>query len=395
MSEVVLEHVTKIFPNGVAAVRDLSLTVAPGELLTLVGPSGCGKTTTLRLIAGLEQPTSGTIRLAGRPANALPPRDRDVALVFQKHNLYPHLTVRRNLAFGLRLAHPAGLLRRGLARLRPGRLADLYHWNQVIADRVKESAEVLGLDDVLDRLPAQLSGGQQQRVALGRALVRRPALWLLDEPLSNLDIPLRAELRRQLHLLHRRLKATMIYVTHDQLEAMTLGQRLVVMSEGVVQQVGPPEEIYRRPCNRLVAGFIGWPPMNFMAGRVQTENGRLWFSADGHKLPLSREWSAADWVPKGGEVTLGIRPEHLQIPAREGTEATLAMQVVLVELLGSEALATLQCGAWRVTARINFRSFPNLGSLAEGQTMTVGFPMSQAHVFDNATGLALRTAPAG
>jgi multiple sugar transport system ATP-binding protein len=390
MSEIILEHVTKVYPSGVPAVRDLSLTVALGEMVTLVGPSGCGKTTTLRLIAGLEQPTSGTIRLAGRPANFLPPRDRDVALVFQKHNLYPHLTVRHNLAFGLRLAHPAGLLRRALTWLRPSWRADLRHWNQVIADRVQDAAETLELEDVLDRLPAQLSGGQQQRVALGRALVRRPALWLLDEPLSNLDVPLRADLRGQLHLLHRRLNATMIYVTHDQLEAMTLGQRLVVMVEGVVQQVGPPEEVYRRPRNRLVAGFIGWPPMNFVAGRLQTEDGRLWFTTNGGKLSLPREWFSAGSAPKEDGVTLGIRPEHLEVPPAEGNEAALAMQVVLVELLGSDALATLQCGAWRMLARVNRQ---HVGAI--GQTVRVGFLMSQAHLFD-AAGVALQTAdPAG
>lgn len=380
MSEIILEHVTKVYPNGVAAIRDLSLTVAPGEMITLVGPSGCGKTTTLRLIAGLEQPTSGRIRLGGRPANALPPRDRNVALVFQKHNLYPHLTVRANLAFGLRLAHPAGWLARWLARLRPGQLAELRRWDQVIADRVSEAAGMLDLGDVLDRLPAQLSGGQQQRVALGRALVRRPAVWLLDEPLSNLDVPLRAELRRQLHLLHRQVKATMIYVTHDQLEAMTLGQRLVVMSEGVVQQVGPPEEVYGRPRNRLVAGFIGWPPMNFVAGRLQSEDGRLWFTADGRRLPLAREWSGAH----DRAVTLGVRPEHLEVPAREGTEAVLTMPLALVEPLGGDALATFQDGAWRVTARVDRRQVG-----ADGQMIQVGFPMSQAHLFDDATGLAL------
>lgn len=391
MSEVILEHVTKVYPNGVPAVRDLSLTVASGEMLTLVGPSGCGKTTTLRLIAGLEQPTSGTIRLAGRLANPLPPRDRDVALVFQKHNLYPHLNVRRNLAFGLRLAHPAGLLTRWLARLRPSWLADQRRWDQVIADRVREAADILDLEDVLERWPAQLSGGQQQRVALGRTLVRRPAVWLLDEPLSQLDIPLRAELRRQLHLLHRRLKATMIYVTHDQLEAMTLGQRLAVMFEGVVQQVGPPEEVYRRPCNRQVAGFIGWPPMNFVAGRLRTEDGRPWFSAEGRKLPLSQEWLGHASVAAEQAVTLGIRPEHLEVPARAGTEATLAMRVILVEPLGGDALATCQCGAWRVAARVDWHQ---LG--ADGQMIQVGFPMSQAHLFDDATGWALRTAgPAG
>ena len=391
MSEIILEHVTKIYPNGVAAVRDFSLTVAPGEMVTLVGPSGCGKTTTLRLIAGLEQLTHGSIQLAGRLANALPPRDRNVALVFQKHNLYPHLTVRANLAFGLRLAHPAGRLARWLARLRPGRLADLRRWDQVIADRVSEAAGMLGLEGVLDRLPAQLSGGQQQRVALGRALVRRPAVWLLDEPLSNLDIPLRAELRRQLHLLHRQVKATMIYVTHDQLEAMTLGQRLVVMSEGVVQQVGPPEEVYGRPRNRMVAGFIGWPPMNFVAGRLQNGEGRLWFSAGGRRLPLPPECFRAGRLSDAQAVTLGIRPENLEVPAREGTEAALAMQLTLVEPLGGDALATFQNGAWRVTARVDRRQVG-----ADGQTVEVGFPMSQAHLFDDATGLALGTGgPAG
>lgn len=391
MSEVMLENVGKIYPNGVPAVRDLNLTVAAGEMITLIGPSGCGKTTTLRLIAGLEEPTEGVLRLNGQIANGLPPRARDVALVFQKHNLYPHLTVRRNLSFGLRLRHPEGRLGRWtVGWLRPGRRAEMRQWDGVIAERVAEAARVLELEDVLERRPRQLSGGQQQRVALGRALVRRPAIWLLDEPLSHLDAPLRAELRRQLHLLHRRLGATMIYVTHDQLEAMTLGQRLVVMNHGEVQQVGPPEEVYWRPRNRFVAGFVGWPPMNFVDGRLVTEEGRLWFGAGDVKVPVAGGDLAGGRLPEKGFVTLGIRPEQAALASGNQATATVTMEVALVEPLGSASLVTCQRGDWRLTA-LDGRMAPAVGRMVE-----VRLDMSKAFYFDTITGLTLNgKAPEG
>jgi multiple sugar transport system ATP-binding protein len=376
MADVALEHLSRVYPNGVRALSDLNLTVSDGELVVLVGPSGSGKTTTLRLIAGLDEPTGGTVRIAGRPVNALPPRDRDVAMVFQRPALYPHLTVGQNLAFGLRLRHRVSLVRR-LAQ--PNVAAEN---RQTITGRVQETARLLGLEDVLDRLPGQLSGGQQQRTALGRALVRRPAVWLLDEPLSNLDAPLRAEIRRELHLLHQRLGATMIYVTHDQVEAMTLGERVVVLDRGQAQQVGPPPELYRHPRNRFVAGFIGWPPMNFADGRLTKVGGAINFQGEGWSVPVPSVRAAA--APAGQSVILGIRPEDVSL-VPDPTGPTVPMEVALVESLGNEDLVTLQRDGWRVTARS-----PVCGLRATtGQVVPVSLNMDKSHLFDRDTGLAL------
>jgi multiple sugar transport system ATP-binding protein len=375
MAEVVLEGVCKRFPNGVEAVRDVSLTVADGELVVLVGPSGCGKTTTLRLLAGLEDLTAGTVRIAGRVVNALPPSRRDLAMVFQRPALYPHLTVRENLAFGLHL-------RRGL----------LSRFRQNGADveaRVREAARMLRLEDVLDRLPGELSGGQQQRAALGRAVVRRPAAFLLDEPLSNLDARLRTEMRRELHLLHSRLPATMIHVTHDQVEAMTLGDRVAVMHRGAFEQVDRPLALYRRPCNRFVAGFLGWPPMNFLDGAVTEQGGRACFVGDGWSLPLPAPTAAACLAYRGRPVTLGIRPEGLRLAAPGGGPG-LGMSVVLVEPLGSAALVTLRRQGLDLTARL-----PPDAPPCPGDEVVMTMDLDQAHLFDRPAGVALWHGGAG
>lgn len=378
MAEVVLEHVTKVFPGGVTAVSDLCLRIADGELVTVVGPSGCGKTTTLRMLAGLEKPTAGTIRIGGRVVNDLPPRQRDLAMVFQKHGLYPHLTVRDNLAFGFRLRHDSGWPR----WLLPGRSAQRRQQQRVLNQRLLEVAELLGLETVLERYPAQLSGGQRQRVAVGRLLVRQPTVFLFDEPFSDLDPPLRAELRRELHLLHRRLHATMLYVTHDQVEAMTLGQRVVVLDRGVVQQVDEPVAIYDRPCNRFVAGFIGWPPMNFFHGRLVRENGRCRFQAGkgGLDLPLD---ATGGCPPDDQPMVLGIRPEHLGVWREGPGQVKLSMEVVLVETLGGDCLVSLQRDDWRATARWA-RDVP----CQPGQVVVVGFDMRRVHWFDGGNGRA-------
>src|SRR5437867_7235335 len=278
MAQVVLDHVTKVFDDQVMAVDDLTLTVGDGEFIILVGPSGCGKTTALRMLAGLEKLTSGRIAIDGRVINDVSPRDRDIAMVFQNYALYPHMTVFRNLAFGLR------------QRKVPSREIDR---------RVHEVSEILGLDELLKRRPAQLSGGQRQRVAMGRALVREPKAFLLDEPLSNLDAKLRVQMRAELKRLHQRLGVTTIYVTHDQVEAMTLGDRIAVMNAGRVQQIGRPQEVYRHPANLFVAGFIGSPPMNLLRGSVRegrVQAGDLQFARGG--------------VPDG-DVVVGVRPEAL------------------------------------------------------------------------------------
>src|SRR5947207_651100 len=285
MAQVVLEKISKIFPGGVKAVDDIDLGIKDQEFIVLVGPSGCGKSTTLRMVAGLEEITGGTIRIGDRVVNDVPPKDRDIAMVFQNYALYPHMTVYKNMAFGLKL--------RGMPK-------------KQIEQRVMEAAKILDIQHLLDRKPKALSGGQRQRVAVGRAIVREPAAFLFDEPLSNLDARLRLTTRAELKALHQRLKTTTIYVTHDQEEAMTLGDRIVVMSRGVVQQVGPPLEVYRRPANRFVAGFIGSPPMNFLEGRmeggdfVEGRNG-------GVRMALPGRSARA-----GADLVLGFRPQTLR-----------------------------------------------------------------------------------
>jgi multiple sugar transport system ATP-binding protein len=376
MAEVALEHVSKHYASGVAAVQDLNLTVADGELVVLVGPSGCGKTTTLRLIAGLETLTSGRICIDGKVVDALPPRRRDVALVFQRPTLYPHLSVADNLAFGVRMRQRNGLVR-WLGRFGKS--------DSELADRVRQTAELLGLTDVLERRPGQLSGGQQQRVALGRALLRRPAVFLLDEPLSNLDPALRHEMRRELHLLQRRLQATMLYVTHDQVEAMTLGDRVVVLDRGQVQQVGPPLDLYERPSNRFVAGFLGWPPMNFFDGRLVRRDGDgPALAVDGRDLPLLAETFGPLAPYNSGDVVAGIRPEHVRV-GEEIDPRNWRMDVLLVEPLGPSSLITLGRDGRQLLALVDGRP-----TLKERQTVAVGMDVQHLHLFDRLTGTALR-----
>ena len=289
MAQVKIEHVDKVYPGNVKAVDDVSLEIKDGEFVALVGPSGCGKSTTLRMVAGLEEISQGTITIGGQVVNDVPPKDRDIAMVFQNYALYPHMTVRENMAFGLKL------------RKFP---------KDEIARRVDEAAKILGIGDLLDRRPKALSGGQRQRVAVGRAIVRKPAVFLFDEPLSNLDAKMRIQMRVEISRLHAQLGATMLYVTHDQVEAMTMGQRIVVMKEGVVQQVDDPIALYDRPVNRFVAGFIGTPPMNFIEGTIQKEELGWVFeegrdSTCGCRSAMKRPWppmtenpSSWDCVPR-------------------------------------------------------------------------------------------------
>ncbi len=373
MALVEFEHVSRVYPGRVRALDDFSLRVEPGELMVLVGPSGSGKTTTLRLLAGLDRPTGGTIRIDGHDLAGVPARERDVAMVFQRPALYPHLTVRRNLAFGLRM-------RRGWRWPLPGRRMDA---DRDVARRVEETAALVGLPHLLDRYPAQLSGGEQQRVALGRAVVRRPRVFLLDEPLSHLDGRIRAELRQELHLLQRRLTATMIYVTHDQAEALTLGDRVAVLDRGVLQQVDQPLVLYRQPANRFVAGFLGWPAMNFFDGRLAEEAGRIVFVAAGWQKPVPPEKAGA-WAPYlDRPVTLGVRPEDVRIVDAGPLGEALPAEVLLVEGLGHASLVTLAVAGRRVTARLYGPGTPGRRDVG------VDWHMARSHLFDARTGLNL------
>lgn len=317
MAEIVLDHVNKSYPDGHTAVRDLNLTIADGEFLILVGPSGCGKTTTLNMIAGLEDISSGELRIAGERVNEKAPKDRDIAMVFQSYALYPHMTVRQNIAFPLTLAKM--------------RKAD-------IAQKVSETAKILDLTNLLDRKPSQLSGGQRQRVAMGRAIVRHPKAFLMDEPLSNLDAKLRVQMRGEIAQLQRRLGTTTVYVTHDQTEAMTLGDRVVVMYGGIAQQIGTPEELYERPANLFVAGFIGSPAMNFFPARLTAIGLTLPFG----EVTLAPEVQGVTAAhPKPENVIVGVRPEHIQdaalIDAYQRIRAlTFQVKVNLVESLGAD-----------------------------------------------------------
>lgn len=353
MARIALDHVDKVYANGFVAARDLSLEVHDGELLVLVGPSGSGKSTVLRMMAGLEMVTAGKISIGDRDVTALPPQQRDIAMVFQNYALYPHMTVRENLGFGLAIRKQA-----------PAK----------IEQRVKTVAASLGLDSLLDRKPAQLSGGQRQRVALGRAIVREPLAFLFDEPLSNLDAQLRVETRVELARLHRELGATMVYVTHDQSEALTLGDRIAILRDGILQQVDSPMELYARPANRFVAAFIGSPAMNFFDGEIRQTDGRASFEGNGIKVDLR-----CDASPPARAV-LGIRPHHLEVVS-EGA-GSLRGEVAVVEPMGNEQIvyATLPEGK-RVVALA-----PPEPELRAGTNVSIRVRQDSLHVFDQATG---------
>lgn len=335
MARVILDQVSKTYPGGVQAVHPVDLNIEHGEFAVLVGPSGCGKSTTLRMIAGLEEATSGTITIGDRVVNDVEPRDRDIAMVFQSYALYPHMSVHGNLAFGLKM--------RKMPRAE-------------IADRVRQAADFLGISELLERKPRALSGGQRQRVALGRALVRDPAAFLFDEPLSNLDAKMRVQMRTEIARIHHRLGATMIYVTHDQTEAMTLGQRIVVMKDGVVQQVAPPLELYERPVNKFVAGFIGSPAMNFLTGKLVRQNGLVFvLTSGGEPLPLPEGFTPPA-AALDQELVLGVRPEHIGL-AGDSSRAFPA-QVQVVEALGNETLLYFTVGEAPVIVRTDGAQLP-------------------------------------
>lgn len=355
MATVSLDRVRKVYPNDHVGVDDASFDIADGELLVLVGPSGCGKTTLLRMIAGLEPITSGTLQIDGRIVNDVAPKDRDIAMVFQNYALYPHMTVAENLGFGL--------------HLRGKRQDDIDR-------RVHEAAKWLELEHRLDARPAALSGGQRQRVALGRAMVREPKVFLLDEPLSNLDARLRLSMRVEIARLHRQLGTTTIYVTHDQVEAMTLGERIVVFDGGKIQQIDTPMNLYDRPANLFVAGFLGSPAMNLLRGRLLRENG--WHLAMPHaRMPLSLlpHQAAALEAWSGRDIVLGVRPEHLQ-PAPSNASA-LEAKVEVIEPVGNEVFLNLRFGDKAIVSRVPPHDVPALCSV-----LHLSIATDRQHFFD-------------
>ena len=365
MAAVNLRNISKRYADGHAAVKDFSLDVGDGEFVVFVGPSGCGKSTTLRMIAGLEEISTGTLEIDGRSVNLLPPKERDIAMVFQNYALYPHMTVRENMGFALKLAG------------RP---------KAEIARRVLDAAQMLQLDELLERKPAALSGGQRQRVALGRAIVREPKVFLMDEPLSNLDAKLRSQMRTELNRLHRQLGVTMIYVTHDQVEAMTMGDRIVVMKDGEIQQIAAPIELYERPLNKFVGGFIGSPAMGFVEARWQS--GTL--SGAGFTVPLPNALHTRFALADAQPVWLGIRPEALHLAAADAQPGHACLDGIaeVVEPLGAETILNVSIGASeRLVARVGGHL-----RLRPGEHVRLAVDLDKLHVFDRTSELNLRAA---
>ncbi len=366
MANVTLTQVSKVYDGGVRAVEGATLHINDGELCVLVGPSGCGKSTTLRMIAGLETISEGTLEIDGARVNDLPAKDRDIAFVFQNYALYPHLTVAENVAFGLehRRTHKSAI-----AALFGGTTAKRASESAAIAARVSEVSRTLGLTELLARYPRELSGGQRQRVAVGRAIAREPKVFLFDEPLSNLDARLRIETRTELRLLHRRLRATIVYVTHDQEEAMTLADRLVVMHRGVIQQNASAQECYERPANRFVAGFIGTPPMNIIDGTARDGS----FEANSTSASLGARWTGLR-----AACALGIRPDRVRLVPR-ATSGALTATIAAIEHLGDRTDLALDCAWGRLTARINADSAKDL---REGEVSGVAIDPQHIHLFE-------------
>ncbi len=362
MASITLDRVFKNYGRQ-KVVHGIDLTIGHNEFVVLVGPSGCGKSTTLRMIAGLEDISGGEIRIGKRVVNDLPPRKRNVSMVFQNYALYPHMNVRENLGFGLKIAGQK---------------------KEAVEERVREAADILGLSELLERIPAELSGGQRQRVAMGRAIVRRPEAFLFDEPLSNLDAKLRVQMRTEIKKLHRKVKATVVYVTHDQVEAMTLADRIVVMKDGHIEQVGTPMDVFNHPVNTFVAGFIGSPPMNLIPSTIAQGNAVF---RDGTKVPVPAR--LADFVSEGQDVTFGIRPDDLT-PAghsiHEAREtAKLALQIDLAELLGTETLIYTTLAGQEIQGKMF-----DPRDVSPGERLTFRMSLDKAHIFDAESGSSVR-----
>ena len=368
MASLSLQGIQKIYPNGFHAVKDFNLEIEDKEFIIFVGPSGCGKSTTLRMIAGLEDISGGTLKIDGKVMNDVEPKDRDIAMVFQNYALYPHMTVYDNMAFGLKL------------RKVP---------KDEIDKKVREAARILDLEKLLDRKPKALSGGQRQRVAMGRAIVRNPKVFLMDEPLSNLDAKLRVQMRIEISKLHENLGATIIYVTHDQTEAMTLGTRIVVMKDGIVQQVDTPQNLYNTPCNQFVAGFIGSPQMNFMDALVNVNGNDVTLKVGEHvlKVPASKKQALIDGGYDGKTVVLGIRPEDVhdsQAFISNSPDSVIKSKIKVYELLGAEVFLYFDLEGTQMTARVNPRT-----TLRTGDDAIFALDMEKIHLFDKDTELTI------
>ncbi len=368
MASLSLRGIEKIYPNGFHAVKDFNLEIEDKEFIIFVGPSGCGKSTTLRMIAGLEDISGGVLEIDGKKMNDVEPKDRDIAMVFQNYALYPHMTVYDNMAFGLKL------------RKVP---------KDEIDKKVREAARILDLEKLLDRKPKALSGGQRQRVAMGRAIVRNPKVFLMDEPLSNLDAKLRVQMRIEISKLHENLGATIIYVTHDQTEAMTLGTRIVVMKDGIVQQVDTPQNLYNTPCNQFVAGFIGSPQMNFMDALVNVNGNDVTLTVGEHvlKVPASKKQALIDGGYDGKTVVLGIRPEDVhdsQAFISNSPDSVIKSKIKVYELLGAEVFLYFDLEGTQMTARVNPRT-----TLRTGDDAIFALDMEKIHLFDKDTELTI------
>ncbi len=365
MAEVILDKVCKIYDNKVMAVKDVCLEIRDREFMVLVGPSGCGKSTTLRMIAGLEEISRGTVKIGERIVNDVPPKDRDIAMVFQNYALYPHMTVYDNMAFGLKLRHFSK--------------SDIH-------GRVMEAARILGLEEYLQRKPKQLSGGQRQRVAVGRAIVRKPKAFLFDEPLSNLDAKMRVQMRTEISKLHQQLESTMIYVTHDQTEAMTMGDRICVMKDGLVQQVADPLNLYDQPVNKFVAGFIGTPPMNFFEGKIVGRGEKVFFVEDTFEIEIPEVWREACGKHLDQAVSFGIRPENMGSDQAETTPGMpkIRARVEVVEPMGSETYVYLNTGVNNFIARVDAHR-----RIRVGEEVELAVYLPKTHCFDGKTELAI------
>lgn len=364
MATVLLKNVTKIYEGSSVAVKNVSLEINDKEFVVLVGPSGCGKSTVLRMIAGLEEITSGEIYIDEKIVNNIPPKDRDIAMVFQNYALYPHMSVFENIAFGLKLRK--------------------YDKNE-IKQRVEEAAVILNLQDYLNRKPRQLSGGQRQRVAVGRAIVRKPKVFLFDEPLSNLDAKLRVQMRTEISRLHKNLGATMIYVTHDQTEAMTMGDKIVILKDGEVQQIGAPMELYSNPLNKFVAGFIGSPAMNFINGKI-VQSDKLYFAIDNLNVKIALEETHNKKLQKyrDKEITIGIRPEDVLLSTEKSLAEDISVRIEVVEPMGNETLLYFTLQDTQMIVRGNPNQYYKAGGV-----YSMHFNISKIHFFDKESGIAI------